>query len=625
MSTSDNPLAPRPGLSIAQRMLATGAAPDLIVQAIDEGLFEGVDLNVMSDGVPLSEAWARSTELFNLDNYATKLGTVPNLSWPVDKDPSQVELTDNVGKGWIDEAAESIWTEHAGIRLVGAGLDPLQPWANNEARGLSHYHNLLDWASKTGRPWLLRACLASLASQDLEWERERTVHALDSRREQTLGTRLHEAMRHSLPLVAEVWREYGADLNARNSIGETPVFLARSCQALEWALEHGASLADVSNEGLCPKDTWRAQAINEEEWMAMQKSANLSRGEVLALLGKTISNADFEGLKQSFDALDDTSLAVFSGGHTLIGHAAHELLLGNTTPSSRDRWRKSMNKILHFLWSRVDLEGAHANRKNPFLTDRDMAWTASMVAGGMAERAAKTAQKKHGFPSPSLENVLGWGQHVFSNMNVPSYSHPWARLRMWAIRTATRRASDEAMDEVQVARLIQVLNDTAETGSLSFTEAFDTALLIVPSIVRHRDGGTQMAQETKNRLLAELIKTTCRTISGDEYTSSGLGSSEAHSISSFRRTVQMMKADSRLNDDRDNALASCITGLLDMGAVLPKGERKSLARSMDETQMTEHPVFREIEPLLVLLREREMEERIPKPEAPQPAIRKVRF
>lgn len=290
-------LIPRSDLSLAQRMLATGAAPDLIVQAIDEGLFDGVDLNKTIETIPLSEMWARKTVLPSpmiYESFESKMGVIPDLDWPVDTDPSQIRTIGERKEGdesWVNQAMEVLWVEHAAIRLVKSGMDPLQPWSINKKAWQTHYENLLDWASKTGRPWLLKTCLESLHSEVRTLEAKRSVYGPNSRKEEVIGTRLHEAMNHHLPLVAEVWRQAGADIHARNSTGETPIFLARSCHAIEWALKHGANLGDISNEGAAPQDAWRKRAINVEEWSRMTKVAKLSEGRLWLFLGKRFPGA----------------------------------------------------------------------------------------------------------------------------------------------------------------------------------------------------------------------------------------------------------------------------------------------------------------------------------------------
>ena len=492
--TTPPTLAPlRSGLSLGQRLLRTGAAPDVLLQAMDEGLFEGSDLNAVVDGSPLIEHWVRKKKhASSLASLAVGAGVDPSLDWPVVTRPDHVRLA--LKKGWESTGA---WVEHALIRLVALGVDPLLLWG--KAPG-----NLLEWAAEQEYPWLLKACLESLSPDQRRAEATRKLMEQDEDTEEYLQlSRMHLAMKHPTPLVAQVWLENGADLHQANAAGETPIFYAASARTLTWALSQGADITNVSFSGQLPVEAWRAHVRDGEEWMAMQAVCGTSREQTLALVRSAVAKADLEALQKSYELLDDPSVT-FKDGKTVLEYVAEQAMLSHDNFSRSRHKRVELNKMLRYLWTRTDLSTAKASGAGAEINGLQVAWVASMSGEKGAAHAAKNVSKKVSFEKPPLDAVVRWAHGFFTEEGDGSNQRCLNRIRVWVLDEC-RQNSNKTVNVDEVERVITALVDHVRLPSVSSTEGVLLINAIIPVFVEIRDTN-KVSDEQASRFMALALK-----------------------------------------------------------------------------------------------------------------------
>ena len=449
-----NSLSPlRPHLSFGQRLMASRAQPDVVLEALDRGWLDPAELNAMHDGKALVQIWLATNFGDSVLDLAALHDVRPTLDWPVGADPTALPL------GKENQSIGGVWAEHLLVRLVERGLDPLQPWVFPK-KGYQTHDNLLEWASSKGHPWLLRACLQAVGSakaralaqqnkpgeyDDTDDDTSKTVSALP---------RLQAALSKTDPLIAQVWFDVGAPV-CTTSDDETPIFYANSVPALEWALAHEgpAALTRRNRHGQLPVEKWRRTAEDTSTWAKMQTVAQRVGPESLGqswaqgmALQSALSQADQSGAEACMKA-GWAPGARLPNGTTPLGHIAR-FAMDWYAKSSRTRdvgTVKDAMKIVAFLWPRTDLE--EAGRPNPDgLSDRDLAVLVSDTTDQKtAKKAMRLLQQRIPFQPPAPESVLIWCRnqpHVS-----PSEPLPGAQrlVRRWLADAIAGIASDDPM------------------------------------------------------------------------------------------------------------------------------------------------------------------------------------
>lgn len=577
-------LAPlHPGLSFGQRLLRTGAAADVVLQALDEGLFEGVNLNAEVEGSPLSEHWVRKNpHAYSLASLAVDVGVDPRLDWPLETNPARIAL--ELKKGWD---ARGAWFEHALIRLVKAGLDPLQRW--NKAPG-----NLLEWAAENERPWLLRACLDALPEDQRRREVDRKLVVSDEDDEDVTLTlsRMHMAMKHATPLVAQVWFESGADLHQSNPAGETPIFYAASVRTLKWALEKGADASAVSFSGELPLEAWRRHVRDADEWQAMQAIGGTSRDQTLALMRSAVAKADLSALQKSYELLDDPAVT-FKNGKTVLQHVAEVTLMVSSGYGRSRHKRVELNKMLRYLWTRTDLSVAQSWKGAQGMNGAQVAWVASMTGERVASNAASNVIKKVPFDRPRLADVTIWADGFFEEENDKETMGSLSNVRKWILGECSDgiRQKKLSLDELESA--LQALVDHARLPSVSSTEGVFFCNALIPVFVEMRDTN-RVSDEQASRFMAIALKAL-----GLQARTTKYGSSNRWTEEDYRQQAKDWSSSSTENQEAVPYLTALVFGMATMGVRPPREQLPSLVEDVfNRSEVQYHPDIRPVLPLL---------------------------
>lgn len=487
----------QPSLSFGQRLLYAGVRSDVLLQALEEGLLDTVDLNVVVEEKPLLEHWVQRYR--NSPSAAEAViseGVLPSLEWPVGANPTTLELPQG-----IKQLSSVFWLEHALIQLVRRGADPLQRWTKSPG-------SLLEWANETDRPWLLQACLEALTPQQRFEESQRqlvaSVNDDDEEEEFLTHSRLHHALGLSSPAVAQVWLDAGAVLDATNRQQETPVFSASNRHTLKWALDHGADVSAVRGDGVLPVEVWRRSAKNAEEWAAMQALSGTSHAQTLGLMRSAVAKADFSGLEKAFERLDNPG-ATFSDGRTVLEHVAEMLVRHNGNRGRDERPRVERSKIMRYLWTRTDLKVLQGNSHPGPLNGLEVAWVGSMLAERVAANAAQQVYKKQRFPLPSLEAVARWSETFFDQDGDRYERHSQAKLRLWVLREVRERWDKGNLSVDQVIAPLSVLANETNVEVVSVDETRVACNALLPLFVLARDTN-QLSPEQAGKVLTLLLK-----------------------------------------------------------------------------------------------------------------------
>ena len=485
-----------PELSFGQRLLYAGVRPDVLLQAIEEGLLDTVDLNSTVDERPLLERWVqRQGRPPSAADAIISEGFLPDLEWPVGAHPTTLELPESIQK-----FGSLFWVEHTLIQLVRRGADPLQRWTKSPG-------SLLEWANETDRPWLLQACLNGLApSQRLEESRRQLVDEVNGYEEDGVFThsRLHHALQLSSPAVAQVWLNAGAALDATNSRQETPIFSASNRHTLRWAIDHGADVSSVRWDGVLPVEVWRQNARDAEEWVAMQALSGTSDTQTLGLIRSAIVKADFNGLEKAYERLNNPG-ATFSDGRTVIEHVAEMILRHNGNRGRDERPRVERSKIMRYLWTRTDFKVLQEHSHPGPLNGLEVAWLGSMLAERVASNAAQQVYKKQRFPQPSLEAVARWSETFFAQDGDMYERHSQAKLRVWVLKEVRERWDKGQLSVDEVTAAMSVLANETNVEVISADEARIACNALLPLFVLARDTN-QLSHEQAGKVLTLLLK-----------------------------------------------------------------------------------------------------------------------
>lgn len=600
MPASPVPVAPfRPGLAFGQRLLASASSPDVILQALDTGLLDGVDLNAIVEGKPLSEHWARrNVPHTGVTGLAEVLGVEPKLDWPVDTQPEAIALP--FERGWD---ARAIWWEHAAVRLVQKGLDPLQPWTKDFA-------NLLEYASERDHPWLLQACLAALPEDRRRLE-ARARRARPSEDDDTTETlfRMHEALEKTTPLLAQVWWAHGADLQARDTCGETPIFRAGSAATLAWALSVGANPSDLSHSGQLPLEQWRRQVDDSDEWSRMQALTGTSSAQTLALLRSAVAKGDTLAFQKAWGLLDNPA-ATFENGQTVLGYVAEQALRGNDSTGRTRHWRVEVCKMLSHLWTRTDWAAAQASVALPPLNDLQVAWVASMAMERSAGIAAERALKRRPFALPSPADVLRWGHRAFDDDSKET-DRAWSMLRDWVSLGLRQGLDDNRISPEALLEATGELRDHHRKYAVSWSEPLYVANALLPVCVRARQG-MALPDGVAGEAFAQTLEHLAMAVQFNDSTSSA-----RWELEDFQEAVSDLGPSSSFRDHAIRALAVVALAWTDQGTRVPVDRFQGVLRQLEDAHAFRHPDVRPLAPVIAMLKEQAMEDGLPAA-APRP-------
>lgn len=606
-------LPPAPGLSFTQRLLFSGAAPDLVLQAKELGMLEkGEDLNAVADGKPLIQHWVSKSgpgrpgvdEAFMVDTRAC-------LDWPVDDNPSAIVLA-----GGEQGTAQALWWEHAAIAWVRAGVDPSAPWDSKD------YSNLIEWAHDNNRPWLLDACLKALPPEQRASEVARETVEVDyySQEENRL-TWLHQALANPSPLVAQVWLKHGADLHARDSYGQTPIFYAASLETLEWALKAGANPSDLNHAGELPMERWRQHVEGAKEWAAMQAMAGTNKEQTLDLIRSAVAKADVEIFKQAYELLQDTG-GVFPGGATVLGYVARQALLGNENVVRSRRWRVEVCKMLRHVWIRTDTEAAQAHVETG-LNDLQLAWVASMSMELSARAGARQVLAKTPFELPSASQILIWAHHAFDpgeeNFRTKEHDRALSNLRDWVIEDLAGQVTKGKVGMDEVNEAISMLHDTHDSHSCSLNRGLYEANVWGPLAARVRDGLTQATPDQVDQAFTHVLMGACLAVEVYQY-----NDSSAPDLREYQEEVRRLTPTTRFDRNSLASLGIAALAWANLGGKPTAQAYPRIAEALERSGIQKHPNFEPLEPVWASVREQALEQRLPSSSASArrgPAVR----
>lgn len=573
------PLAPAaPGLAFPLRLLFSGAAPDLVLQAVDLGMFQGQDLNARIDAKPLVQHWVdKANPGVPGVEEAGACATPARLDWPVATDPTRIRLPQD--GGWV---GQSLWWEHAAIALVRAGVDPLAPWRH------PRHANLLQWAHANNRPWLLDACLKALPPE----LRQREVQARVDDRDENPCTRLHQAMGKRSPLLAQVWFGHGADLHARDGQGATPIFRAASAATLEWALSAGARATDVDDRGQLPSQAWRNQVEAAGEWAAMQSLVGMERARAAPLLQAAVAAGDVEAFMAAHGLLDDPS-ALMPDGRTVLGHVAAQALKGNGDARARhsSSWRASVGKMLRYLWSRTDFQAAQSqDPATHVLNDLQLAWVAGQAMEKAARSAARRALARTPFVLPGLAQVLRWADRQLDPDAETPLRRPRALLRAWVGRQVALQMAQGALGVDEILGIMAEFHATHHPKAVSYSLGSIEANVWAPLYARVRDGLVPMSDDKVDQVFAQVLLGACQAVAGEDVP----GGSRATLAQVHQGRVRALAPDSHFGDGDLGPLAACVLAWSMLGGKPPPDARQALRQAMEDSGIATHPDFQEL-------------------------------
>lgn len=508
MSEPDAIPSLRPGLTLGQRLLATGAAPDVVLQAWEEGRLEPSELNHRWHGRPLVEHWIQEVN-FHASVIQTMRDRVEiSLDWPVDGDMSALRLP--LPNAF---AAEGFWFENALSRLVAAGLDPLAPWSEE-----ADHANLLEWANATERPWLLRTCLNVLPpalrqtqvdrpvpNPNLDWD---DAHPTGS----PTASRLHVALSLESSHMAQVWHAAGADLEARTATGETPIFFTASVECLRWALSQGADIEAANVHSQRPVQSWRRFSRSAEEWSDMVGLVRATDVQKRGLLEDALDKADDNAIAQTLAQVDDPACRLNSGTPALV-YLAHEVVknLGMRNFSNSNRaagWSKAMG----MLWRRTVLAELQTNEPpGPAqLTALEWANLATDFLKPIANQGRTNAAKKQGvtLPDPDPLRLLAWNASAWGSDPDPDYRRARDRVRGWAVDTLYRDAAKSPTLAPALAQQLMGLNALVDSASALTTDSQEASrVATVLGCWREADriGERALSPVDRGRLLVTVV------------------------------------------------------------------------------------------------------------------------
>lgn len=537
-------------LSLGQRLLFRGVHSDVLAQALEQGLMDRTDLNLVVDGSPLIEHWVRNRAYeISLTELAVKMGVEPRLDWPVATDPSQIEMP--LKNGWRGAPG---WAEWAIIRLVEKGLDPLARW--QKAPG-----NLLEWAAERDHPWVLKACLEALSPEQRKEEVERKlVKELKYGNEELTmpANRLHFALGHETPLVAQVWHGFGVPLEEPTRHGETPIFFASSVSTLQWALSQGADPTVVNVDGQLPVEMWRHHTRDVEQWQAMQAYMGNSVDQSLGLIRTAVARSDLEALKKAFELINDPAVT-FRDGKTVLEHVAEQALLANDGYGRTKYRRMELSKMLAFLWPRTDLTVAQASPRPHGLNGLQVAWLGSMLSSKGASRAATLATSKADFQSPDWAAVARWSRDFFEPATDRGVGRCETDVRFWVLEQCREEWKAKTPDLDKVLDAVESLLKHVDLSRVSLSESVCLVSALAFPVVKIRDTN-QLTNEQTERVMGLVLRGMAVQAAADQNPSNTLWEPL-----DYQATFQDLMPDLEIRQDGIEHLAAMVVGLAGMG------------------------------------------------------------
>lgn len=573
-------------LTLGQRLLFQGVPSDVLAQAIGQGLMDNTDLNLVVDDSPLIEHWLESRDYeIPLTELAVMMGVELRLEWPVATDPSQIEMP--LKNGWDGTPA---WGEWAIIRLIEKGLDPLARWKNSPG-------NLLEWATERDHPWVLKACLEALSPEQRKEEVERKlVKELEYGNEELTvqANRLHFAMGHETPLVAQVWHGYGAPLEEATRHGETPIFFASSVSTLQWALSQGADPTVVNADGNLPVEIWRHHTRDAEQWQAMQAYMGNSVDQSLGLIRAAVAQSDLEALKKAFELINDPAIT-FRDGKTVLEHVAEQALLANDGRGRTQYRRMELSKMLAFLWPRTDLTVAKASPRSHGLNGLQVAWLGSMLSSKGAVRAANLSTPKADFQTPDWAPVARWSRAFFEPETDREIATCEKAVRFWVLDQCCEEWQARNPDVDKVLDAVESLLKNVELSSVSLNESIKLARVLAFPVVKIRDTN-QLTGEQTERVMGLVLRGMAVQAKADQHPSNS-----SWEPLDYQTSFQELMPHLGVHENGIEHLAAMAVGLAGMGV---RPSREEVADMLDDLLSSSYVVYHPaVSPILPAIRQ----------------------
>lgn len=437
------PFFPRSGQSLFEQVLTSKTAPDVVARLWDEGLVPS--LEALEKGVPVwladhshsSSPWADGAAFSQEPelgwDWGGSLGALPE---------PRVERSEK----------EMLWREHVLVRMVRMGLDPDLPIVDPVNRRDNQAPSLVEWAHARGFPFLLQECLSVLSPE----RRRALIQPMGWGSDSMLKDRIHNAVEKGVPLLAQVWKNAGANPAATDGLQRTALFYPTNLASLKWALAQGLSLEDKDVDGKLPFEAWEERVsvggVEKDNWVQMQDHASSVQGSVAphyeVLVEKACREIREEPLKEIWAVHPVAS--VLPSGRTPLGVTCRAVL---QTPSKNEQWvLRNANKVLNFLLKKTDLSTAFSTVRHG-VSDAEVLGIVFDRYGHSLKLAGNTLQRElerlgqTGLPVADAATVLRWcvaeGFDEAAQGNVVG----------WAASTALdafgRRSSSRAEEQVR--------------------------------------------------------------------------------------------------------------------------------------------------------------------------------
>lgn len=398
------PFFPRPGQSLFEQVLTSKTAPDVVARLWDEGLVPS--LEALEKGVPLwlgdhsygSSPWA-DVAAFPQEpelgwDWGGSLGALPE---------PRVERSEK----------EMLWLEHVLVRMVRIGLDPDLLIVDPVNRRDNQAPSLVEWAHARGFPFLLQECLSVLSPE----RRRALLQPMGWGSDSMLKDRIHNAVEQGVPLLAQVWKNAGANPAATDGLQRTALFYPTNLASLKWALAQGLSLEDKDVKGKLPFEAWEERVtvggVEKDNWVQMQDHASSVQGSMAphyeVLVEKACREIREDPLKEIWAVHPVAD--VLPSGRTPLGVTCRAVL---QTPSKNEHWvMRNANKVLNFLLKKTDLSTAFSTVNNG-VSDAEVLAIVFDRYGHSMKLAGNTMERelgrlgKTGLPVADVATALRW-------------------------------------------------------------------------------------------------------------------------------------------------------------------------------------------------------------------------
>ncbi len=480
--------------SVFVHLMESQVPADLVVRLWDEG--HAPTVKEAEQALP---AWLSSLGMgfSNPWTMPNVFAEPPSLAWDLGQ-PLEVLPVLAVEPG----VRSRLWLEHLLIRLLREGISPLLPMClPNSAKPLAPGTppTLLDWAHNHGLTFVVKECLERLPPREVRsavlpvaWEREHG-HA----------DRIHHALAHANPLLAQAWKNAGADPLARDSRGRTALFFASDESSLDWALEQGLSMGDKDADGKLPFECWEERMysadMDSSAWNAMQLKARAltPQGDdhFAFLIQQACQNFSEEKVASLWES--HPAPGVLPGGRTAVGVVGEALFsLGLRDSLSRTY----ANHLVAFLAKRTDWEAASLASKDGLsdLKVLGLAFAQSpheFKKARIALAAVEKKEKRFLLPVPSPVEALKWAaasEKASPNGRRLAYE--------WAVEKESKAAKEQHLLHHPGPRPVELLEKEAAFAQ-AWVQAIEQTRQAYPEEVKHF-----------NMLVNEMLEHACRAL-----------------------------------------------------------------------------------------------------------------